>query len=79
MHIKVRLFASLKRFAPDDSPGKTYDLELPDKATILDLSQHLHLPPDEVKISFVNGRAREDNWVLNEGDEVGLFPPIGGG
>ncbi|MCA1954518.1 MAG: MoaD/ThiS family protein [Anaerolinea sp.] len=32
-----------------------------------------------MKLCYVNGRYQEADYALNEGDEVGIFPPIGGG
>jgi len=52
---------------------------LPEGATIADLIHHLNLPAEEVKLAFVNGRARPEDWRLEPGDEVGIFPPVGGG
>jgi len=39
----------------------------------------LKLPREEVKLFFVKGRARPIDWPLESGDEVGIFPLIGGG
>jgi molybdopterin converting factor small subunit len=55
------------------------DVELPDGATVGQLVQHLGLPADHVRVAFVNGIARDDSHPLADGDEVGLFPPVGGG
>jgi molybdopterin converting factor small subunit len=79
MHVRVRIFATLLRHVPDLRPGTFLDMDLPQGATILDLIQRLHLPVEEVKVAFVNGRSRPFDWPLQEGDEVGLFPAIAGG
>jgi molybdopterin converting factor small subunit len=39
----------------------------------------LKLPREEVKVFFVNGRARPLDWSLNSNDEIGIFPLIAGG
>jgi molybdopterin converting factor small subunit len=44
-----------------------------------DLIRHLDLPDDQVKIVFVNAHFREADHVLADGDELGIFPPVGGG
>ena len=79
MYVKVRLFATLRRHVADAASGNAIEVELPDGATIADLIAALELPSDEVRVIFVNGRAREEDWQLAPGDEVGIFPPIGGG
>ena len=79
MHIRVRLFATLAKLVPDTTPGKALDVELPAGTTVADLISHLSLPMEEIRMVFVNGRARPADWVLNAEDEVGIFPPVGGG
>jgi sulfur-carrier protein len=79
MRVQVKLFASLTRFAGNVKSGAPFEVDLPDSATLANLCQVLRLPADEVKVTFVNGRAQDENWLLQPGDEVGIFPPIGGG
>ncbi len=80
MKIKVKLFATLTAFAPHgERAGEPFEVELPENSDIADLWQHLNIPAEEVKVSFVNGIARSQYYILHEGDEVGIFPPIGGG
>ncbi len=79
MHITLKLFASLARFSPGDLPGTPFELDLPESATLQDLIEQLHMPAEETKVSFVNGLIRDLDWVLQPDDEVGIFPPIGGG
>ncbi len=79
MYVQVKLFATLSKLVPGTEPGVPFPAELPAGATVADLASHLNLPAAEVKIVFVNGRARPPDWVLNPDDEVGIFPPVGGG
>jgi molybdopterin synthase sulfur carrier subunit len=79
MRVRIKLFATLARLASDAVPGVPFTVELPDGAAIADLVHRLELPSEEVKVVFVNGRARPMDWPLGPGDEVGLFPLIGGG
>jgi len=77
--IYVKVFATLVRHMPGVSAGAPFEIELPAGATVQTLVERLELPQDEVKVVFVNGRARPADWMLAAGDEVGIFPPIGGG
>lgn len=79
MQVNVKLFASLARFSPGGIPGTPFEMDLLESATIQDVVDRLQIPFKEIKISFVNGLIRELDWVLKQGDEVGIFPPIGGG
>ena len=86
MQVHVKLFAGLVQNVPPDilsqgvvRSGTPLPVSLPEGSTLGDLVTHLTLPPDKVRITFVNGRTRKLDHVLSDGDEVGIFPPIGGG
>ena len=79
MRVQVKLFATLVRHMPDAEAGMPFEVTLDRGATLCDLTDYLGLPRDQLKVAFVNGRARPLDWRLDHGDEVGLFPPIGGG
>ena len=79
MHIHVKLFAALGRHIVGGMTGAPLSLEVPDETTIADLVRQLNLSREEVKVIFVNGRTRPLDWPLQPEDEVGIFPPIGGG
>ena len=85
MQVTVKLFAMLKNYTPeeiagpDPSAGQPFEVALPDTSTIADLLAHLGIPEREVKVTFVDGRARAPIFRLAPGTEIGIFPPIGGG
>ena len=79
MRVYVKLFATLRRYVENAGYGVPFEVDLPEGATIADLIHHLNLPAEEVKLAFVNARARPEDWRLEPGDEVGIFPPVGGG
>lgn len=79
MRVYVKLFATLRRYVKSAVYGVPLEVDLDEGATIADLIHHLNLPAEEVKLAFVNARARPEDWRLEQGDEVGIFPPVGGG
>lgn len=79
MRVRVKLFATLSRHLAGRMPGTPLETEVPDGDTVADLMNRLNLPREEVKVAFINGRTRPLDWPLEPGDEVGFFPPIGGG
>ena len=79
MIVHVRLFATLRRHYPHIGIGEPMDVELEAGATIGELITQLRLPAEQVKVVFVNGIVQKREHVLNAGDEVGVFPPVGGG
>ncbi len=74
MKIRIRLYASLRKYTTFPK-----EIRLKEKATLNDLYQALQLFPSEAKITFVNSVARDPSFKLKDGDEVGIFPPVGGG
>jgi sulfur-carrier protein len=79
MKIKIRLFTKLAEYVPEREPGKTFEFDLPESGSVASLITRLHIPAEEAKIIMVNGRAKPPEYVLDENDEVAIFPPIGGG
>lgn len=79
MRVRVKLFATLSRFSAGGLPGTPFEVELPPKACLQDLVKQLNIPPEETHIAFVNGVIQPMERILAQGDEVGIFPPIGGG
>ena len=79
MKIKLKLFANLRQYLPGAAIGEAVEVDIPEPFTLGELATMLKLPPDEVKICFVNGIICELDQKINAGDEVGIFPPIGGG
>lgn len=77
--VHVRLFATLRRHFPNLKIGEAMPVELPDGTTVGQLIEHLGVPFQEVKTVFVNNIIRDHESPLSSGDEVGIFPPIGGG
>lgn len=74
MLIHVKCFATLARKSP---PSGT--LDLPEGADVAEAMQRLGIAPDDVKILFVNGVHVTSQARLAEGDQLGLFPAVGGG
>ena len=83
MQIRVRLYATLRRYHPaaaDTASNQGFLLALEPGTSLHDLVETaLAIPPQTVKLMFVNGVARSDSYVLSDGDEVGIFPPVAGG
>ena len=77
--VQVKLFATLRQHRPGTKLGEAFSVDLPEGGTVGDLIQRLGLPEGEVKLVFVNGHFRENDHILAAGDQVGIFPPVGGG
>lgn len=77
MQVEVRLYAGLRTSGSGGhGPLKT---ALEEGTTVHTLLKVLDIPPERVKVVFVNGRQQPPDYVLQEEDRVGIFPPAGGG
>ncbi len=79
MRVTVKLFATLARYKSDVKSGRPFAFDLPEGAAVKDLVDLLHIPPGEMHIVFINNIIQEPATVLQDGDAVGIFPPVGGG
>jgi molybdopterin converting factor small subunit len=79
MHVTVKLYATLRHYGRGGQAGAPFEIELPTEATVEELIKQLNIPMEETRITFVNGIIQELGCRLKDGDEVGMFPPIGGG
>jgi molybdopterin converting factor small subunit len=79
MQVWVKLFATLRKYAPDGESAKPFLMDVNHGTRLINLLDMLDIPEESVRVKFVNGRARNWDYVLEPDDEVGIFPPIGGG
>jgi molybdopterin synthase sulfur carrier subunit len=80
IQVTVRLYAMLRRFEPQGlGLGQGFPVELPEGSRLSDLMAALRMPAGEIKQIFVKSRRQENDYVLADGEEVAMFPPIGGG
>lgn len=73
--IELKLFATIARYLPDSSESFLVE----DGTTVRQIVDTLGIPKSEVKLTFVNGIQKPLDHVLNDGDRLGIFPPVGGG
>jgi len=79
MQVEIRLYATLRRYAPQGADAGVFVTDLTDGASVQDLVHSLKIIPEEVHLIMVNGMNSTMERLLNSGDRIGLFPPIGGG
>jgi sulfur-carrier protein len=79
MKVQVQLFASLRKYAPDESASGPFDMTLQEDATVAEVLDRLGVPEETVKLVFVNGVHAGGETRLGHGDRMGVFPPVAGG
>lgn len=80
MRVTVKLYATLREYAPAGSEiGASFEVRF-DGRTLSELIQHLGFEMGRAKIVMINGiRVLDMNTLLNEDDLIVIFPPVGGG
>lgn len=79
MEITIELFATLTRYLPTGTRGKSATLTVEDGATVAQVLKGLGIPEDMPFTTLVNGRHGEPDQVLKPGDRLSAFPPLAGG
>ena len=79
MEVEVRLYATLRQWAPVEAARGVFAVSLPEGSRVADLIALVCIPAAEVHMIMVNGIAKEPDTLLRAADRIGLFPPVGGG
>jgi len=77
--VEVRLYATLRRYAPQLKIGEALELDFKEGSMVKHIYERLNMRIEEVKRVIVNGIARDNDYVLSNGDRVAIFPPVAGG
>jgi sulfur-carrier protein len=74
MRVTVRLYANLR-----EGHAAEEFMELQPGTSVSGIINTLKIPESTVTLIFINGCHAAPDTLLNDGDIVALFPPIGGG
>ncbi len=79
--VKVKLFGHFRKYHPTpEAASSSFECGLPEgDEKVSDLIHKLNIPEEEVKIVFINNLKAALDQKLDDGDEIGIFPPIAGG
>ena len=79
MTVSIKLFATLRKFLPENAVNKTATLELGDQATSSDIIEQLGIPDGHIHLILIDGKHSAEDSPLSDGSVVSFFPPIAGG
>ncbi|MDO8885420.1 MoaD/ThiS family protein [Candidatus Oleimmundimicrobium sp.] len=79
MKIELRFYATLIKYAEKNKIPQFSTVEIEEGTTIASLLNKFNIPEKDVHIIIINGRNADSKQVLQDGDRVALFPPVGGG
>jgi molybdopterin converting factor small subunit len=77
--VEVRLYASLQKYFPNLKNAEAMLVTLENNASLGSLLNKLKIPREKINMIIVNGKHEKENYPLNNGDRIGLFPLIAGG
>ena len=79
MTVRVKLFASLRKYLPKGQATDTLTLELPDGAAVRDAIAALGIPAEHARMVVSQNEQLDVTAPLQDGQEINLFPPLAGG
>ena len=79
IQVQVKLYATLQQYQPQVRLGEGQIVSLAEGSTVKQLIVKLGIPASTVKMVFVHGKSVQEDHVLSDGDEIGIFPPVAGG
>jgi molybdopterin converting factor small subunit len=79
MKVRLKLFATFRRYLPPGTQGNACDVEVPEGAQVSDLLSQFDLSEKESLMILVNGRDAGPDRVLQDGGVVAAFPTMAGG
>ena len=83
MKITVKTSTPLAKYLPATASSNSAKLQLPDKATALDVVTHLGMPAQTNYLITLNSAmvpmSKRATTTLCDGDELSILPPLKGG
>lgn len=79
IRVEVALFATLRKYHPNKPETGAIWIDVPAGTTIDGLLEILAIPVGVTKQTFVSNRQKDGDYVIQDGERVGIFPPIAGG
>lgn len=74
--VQVNLYAGLRGYIGGKA---SVTVQIAADQTIQNVLTKLEIPTEQTRILFVNGRPATTDTPVKEGDQLGIFPAIGGG
>lgn len=77
LEVTVKAYGHIRKFMPGGE--ETATVAVSPGTTLAGLLDRLEVPEQEIWLVSLNGVKAPLSTEVSDGDEVGLFPPIGGG
>ncbi len=77
MKVEIKLYAYLRKYAPGDK--NVFVLDVTPGTTVGHVVERLSIPPEEGRLTLVNGRHVKDEIQLKDDDTLVFLTPMEGG
>jgi hypothetical protein len=72
--IYIRFYEELNDFLPKEKKKKRFTHSFIDRTSVKDLIESLGVPHTEVDLILVNGKSENFNYLINDGDDISVYP-----
>lgn len=72
--ISIRFYEELNDFLPKEKRKKRFTHSFIDRTSVKDLIESLGVPHTEVDLILVNGKSVKFNYLINDGDDISVYP-----
>ncbi|MEW5722494.1 MAG: MoaD/ThiS family protein [Thermodesulfobacteriota bacterium] len=79
MSVLIKISSTLRDYVPGYDPVNGLAVPHRPGRTVAEVLGDLGLPVEKVKVLMVNGLSSSPGRILEDGDRVAVFPPVGGG
>jgi molybdopterin converting factor small subunit len=79
MKVKLRLFATYRRYLPAGNDGNTVEVEVQVGTRVGDLVTMFDVPVGQESVILLNGSTSQLDNILSDGDVISAFPAMAGG
>ena len=72
--IYLRFYEELNDFLPEEKRKKRFAHQFIDRTSVKDLIESLGIPHTEVDMILVNGKSVNFKYLINDGDDISVYP-----
>ncbi|MBE0570492.1 MAG: Mut7-C ubiquitin/RNAse domain-containing protein [Ignavibacteriaceae bacterium] len=70
----LRFYEELNDFLPEEKKKKRFEHHYIDRTSVKDLIESLGVPHTEVDMILVNGKSESFRYLINDGDDISVYP-----
>jgi uncharacterized protein len=72
--VKIRFYEELNDFLPREKRKQQFEHYFVDRTSVKDLIESLGVPHTEVDLILVNGKSMDFSYLINDKDEISVYP-----